>query len=208
MGNESAKLAFLKWEVKPVWYVIYPSIAVSGDGKTVPIFGVDRSMPDIVRDYARIHSVEQFNQGYVPRPSDFRITLALKENGAAFEIMRRLAIGGVMFDVRCDILSDDNPIPLDNQSVYEPEELENFYGTWMTTIRNGKVVIGGMEKFIGCVITRESSTVDVGAIIVREFECMALKHAILDDIMLVEGDGTFPEANAKAMADKYVKKLV
>lgn len=208
MGNESAKLAFLKWEVKPVWYILYPSQAIGGSHKTVPIFGVDRTMPDIVRDYARIHSVEQFNQGYVPRPSDFRITLALKENGAAFEVMRRVAIGGILFDVYCDILSDDNPTPNINQSVYEPEELERFYGTWMTTIRNGKVVIGGMEKFIGCVVTRESSTVDVGAIPVREFECMALKHAILDDVVLVEGDGTFPEAAAKAMADKYVDKLI
>ena len=169
----NAKKAFLRWEVKPVWYVVYPSQAIGGTQKTVPIFGVDRSMPDIVRDYARIHSVEQFNQGYVPRPSDFRITLALKENGAAFEVMRRLAIGGIMFDVYCDILSDDNPTPNINQSTYTEDELENFYGTWMTKITNGKVVIGGMEKFIGCVVTRESSTVDVGIMPVREFECMA-----------------------------------
>ena len=207
MGNESAKKAFLKWEVKPVWYIVYPSQAVGGTQKTVPIFGVDRSMPDIVRDYARIHSVEQFNQGYVPRPSDFRITLALKENGAAFEVMRRVSIGGILFDVYCDILSDDNPTPNINRSTYTEAELESFYGTWMTSIVNGKVVIGGMEKFIGCVITRESSTVDIGAIPVREFECMALKHAILDDVVLVEGDGTFPEAAAKLMADKYVEKL-
>jgi len=203
----NAKKAFLRWEVKPVWYVVYPSQAIGGTQKTVPIFGVDRSMPDIVRDYARIHSVEQFNQGYVPRPSDFRITLALKENGAAFEVMRRLAIGGIMFDVYCDILSDDNPTPNINQSTYTEDELENFYGTWMTKITNGKVVIGGMEKFIGCVVTRESSTVDVGTMPVREFECMALKHSILDDVELIEGDGTFPEIDAKAMADNYVDKL-
>jgi len=207
MGDESSKKAFLKWEVKPVWYIVYPSLLVGGAGKTVPVFGVDRSMPDIVRDYARIHSVEQFNQGYVPRPSDFRITLAVKENGAAFEIIRRLSIGGIMFDVYCDILSDDTPTPNINQSVYTAEELENFYGTWMTSIRDGDVVVAGMEKFIGCVITRESSTVDIGMIPVREFECMALRHAILDDVELVEGDGTFPEAKAKDMADKYVAKL-
>lgn len=203
----SPKKAFLRWEVKPVWYITYPSMLLAADGKRLPIFGVDRTMPDIVRDYARIHSVEQFNQGYVPRPSDFRVTLALKENGAAFEIVRRLGIGGVMFDVECDILSDDIVLPLTNTSVYDAVELEAFYGTWMTTISGGKVVIGGMEKFIGCVITRESSTVDVGIIPVREFECMALKHAILDDVDLIEGDGTFPEARAKATADLYYGKL-
>jgi len=205
--SESPKKAFLKWEVKPVWKITYPSRLVGGTQKEIIIFGVDRSMPDIVRDYARIHSVEQFNQGYVPRPSDFRITIAAKENGAAFEVIRRLSIGGIMFDIQCDVLSADTEAPVINKSAYNEEELENFYGTWMTKISDGKIVIGGMEQFIGCVVTRESSTVDVGTIPVREFECMALRHAILDDVDLIEGDGTFPEVNAQSMADKYVAKL-
>ena len=57
---------FLRWEVKPVWTVSWPSLFIAGSGgsKSIEVFGVNRASADISRNWEVIHSVEQFNQGY------------------------------------------------------------------------------------------------------------------------------------------------
>ena len=98
---------FLRWEVKPVWIVTVKSeITGIASEYEFEILGLNRSAGDISRNWEKIHSVEQFNQGRSAKPSDFTITIALKENGAAFEAMRRLSKGGIEFDIRCDIIND------------------------------------------------------------------------------------------------------
>lgn len=162
---------FLKWDVKPIWSITYPSIIIDdNDRKTIEIYGVNRTAGDITRNWEVIDSIEQFRQGFVAKPSDIRITIAVKERGKAFEVLRRLGKGAILFDVECSIVDDDTQ----NEVV----------GNWLE----------GFEKYIGCVITRETQTIDIGEIPIREFECLALRHSLLNvDTLseLIEGDGTF-----------------
>lgn len=181
---------FLWWEVKPYWKVSAPSVIVGTPTVFFNIYGVDRSSGEINRDWERIHSVEQFNQGYVAKPEDIRFTIAVKEHGPAFEKLRRLAKGGIIFDVECNLIRDDTSADIragDNQGELDDSE----YVQWMD----------GFEKYIGCVVSRESQTIEIGTFPIREFECMALRHVILEpdsgnynsDTKLVEGDGSFPD---------------
>lgn len=178
---------FLWWEVKPFWKVSAPSVIVGTPTIEFAIYGVERSSGEISRDWERIHSVEQFNQGYVAKPPDIRFTIAIKEHGPAFEKLRRLSKGGIIFDVTCDLIRDteaDSGYYGDNKG----ELSEANYIQWMD----------GFEKYIGCVVSRESQTIEIGAFPIREFECMALRHVILESEnynaeSLVEGDGTFPD---------------
>jgi len=178
---------FLWWEVKPVWKVSAPSVIVGTPTINFTIFGVERSSGEINRDWERIHSVEQFNQGFVAKPADIRFTIAVKEHGHAFEQLRRLAKGAIIFDVTCDLIRDD----IAESGYYGDNkgELSDVdYTQWMD----------GFEKYIGCVVSRESQTIEIGAFPIREFECMALRHVILEsenynEDSLVEGDGTFPD---------------
>ena len=180
---------FLWWEVKPYWTISAPSVIVGTPTVEFPIYGVERSSGEINRDWERIHSVEQFNQGYVAKPEDIRFTIALKEHGPAFEKLRRLAKGGIIFDVTCNLIRDDDD-PSIRAGDDEGELLDDDYVQWMD----------GFEKYIGCVVSRESQTIEIGTFPIREFECMALRHAILEpesgnynsDTKLVEGDGAFP----------------
>jgi len=180
---------FLWWEVKPYWKVSAPSVIVGTPTETFPIYGVERSSGEINRDWERIHSVEQFNQGFVAKPEDIRFTIAVKEHGPAFEKLRRLSKGGVIFDVTCDLIGD-NVADEGHYSDNRGELSDENYIQWMD----------GFEKYIGCVVSRESQTIEIGTFPIREFECMALRHEILESEnynqdSLVEGDGTFPDFN-------------
>lgn len=177
---------FLWWEVKPYWKVSAPSVIVGTPTVIFAIYGVERSSGEINRDWERIHSVEQFNQGFVAKPSDIRFTIAVKEHGQAFEKLRRLAKGGIIFDVTCDLIRDSvatSGYYGDNKGELSDED----FIQWMD----------GFEKYVGCVVARESQTIEIGTFPIREFECMALRHVILESEdynvdSLVEGDGTFP----------------
>jgi hypothetical protein len=186
MSIQPTNKDFLRWEVKPIWRIYFPSSLVGGDQSSFTIYGVDRGSLDISRNWEKIHSVEQFNQGYVVKPSDFTFTIAVKENGDAFEKLRRLGKGGQMFDVECDLLRINDQIYGDR-----PEEHDGESGTdWMR----------GFEKYLGCVINREGQTVDLATFPVREFEIMFLQHAIkqigsgdFEAEELREGDGRYPQ---------------
>lgn len=180
---------FLQWEVKPVWYVSAPSIIVGASQGDFAVFGVERSSGEINRDWERIHSVEQFNQGFVAKPPDIRFTIAVKEHGKAFENLRRLAKGGIIFDVRCDLIRD---------LVAE----EGYYGDNKGEIADSNFIqwMDGFERYVGCVVGRESQTIEIGAFPIREFECLALRHVINESESgnyntedLVEGDGVHPD---------------
>ena len=178
---------FLWWEVKPVWKVSAPSVIVGTPTINFTIFGVERSSGEINRDWERIHSVEQFNQGFVAKPADIRFTIAVKEHGHAFEQLRRLAKGAIIFDVTCDLIRDD---------IAE----SGHYGDNKGELSDADFIqwMDGFEKYIGCVVARESQTIEIGTFPIREFECMALRHVILEsenynEDSLVEGDGTFPD---------------
>lgn len=160
---------FLQWKVKPIWKISSPSKRVLNTVTplTQIIYGVDRGSLDISRNWIKIHSVERFNQGFVEQPTDFRITIAVKEHGDAYEFLRRLGIGGVLFDLECDVLrktSDEAYGDLEN----EYGETYSDYTPWMK----------GFEVYEGCIIQREGQTIDVGAFPVREFEIEFLKHTI------------------------------
>ncbi|HEC39715.1 hypothetical protein LCGC14_1040560 [marine sediment metagenome] len=189
---------FLKWEVKPVWVVSVKSeITGIASEYDFEILGLNRSAGDINRNWEKVHSVEQFNQGRVAKPSDFTITIALKENGNPYEAMRRVSKGGIEFDIRCDLIND--------VSSHADSPTQNIAGksVWMK----------GFEKFIGCVVMRESQTIEIAEFPVREFECDALRHEIMGiDVdgtsldALIEGDGTYPMALAYEQLASFIEK--
>lgn len=182
---------FLRWEVKPVWIVSFKSEIGGHEAGThsFEVLGLNRSAGDINRNWEKIHSVEQFNQGRAAKPSDFTITIAVKENGKAFEAMRRLSKGAIEFDIRCDLIADSTGV---------------VHGT--PNPANVDVWMKGFEKFLGCVVMRESQTIEIAEMPVREFECDALRHVIMgtDTLKeLIEGDGTYPATDALADAKTF-----
>ncbi len=189
---------FLKWEVKPVWVVSVKSeITGIAPEYDFEILGLNRSAGDINRNWEKVHSVEQFNQGRVAKPSDFTITIALKENGNPYEAMRRVSKGAIEFDIRCDLIND--------VSSHSDSPTQNIAGK--------KVWMKGFEKFIGCVVMRESQTIEIAEFPVREFECDALRHEIMGiDVdgtsldALIEGDGTYPMALAYEQLASFIEK--
>ncbi len=182
---------FLRWEVKPVWIVAVKSEMVGAVSEyEFEILGLNRSAGDISRNWEKVHSVEQFNQGRVAKPSDFTITVAIKENGIPFEAMRRISKGAIEFDIRCDLIND----------------VVSHTDSPTMNIANRNVWLKGFEKFLGCVVSRESQTIEIAEFPVREFECDALRHVIMGvDVGgtqlgdLIEGDGTYP------MNDAYIQ---
>ena len=178
---------YLRWEVKPIWKVTFPSTLIGTPAKTFTIFGVDRGGLDIVRNWDKIHSVEQFNQGFVAKPEDYTFTIAIKERGSSFEKVRRLSIGGILFDIECGLVREE-----DDSKIYgdRPEETGGVqsYDSWLD----------GFEKYQGCIVQREGQTVELATFPVREFECEFLRHHILTSVAfnkvasLIEGDGTHP----------------
>ncbi len=174
---------FLNFRVKPLWKLSWNSILEAPtDTDSVKIYGVERGSLDVVKNWEKINSVEQFNQGWVPKPTDFTFTIAVKENGKSFEVLRRLDMSATMFDVNCDILRETGGGKgLDNNAVFE---------TW----------IKGFENYLGCVINRAGQTVEIGEYPIREFEIMFLRRQIqIIDAdgeptgeYVQEGDGSFP----------------
>jgi len=191
---------FLRWDVKPVWIIVVKSeITGTVAEYEFEILGLNRSAGDINRNWEKVHSVEQFNQGRVSKPSDFTITIALKENSNSFEAMRRISKGAIEFDIRCDFIDD----VLSHQD--SPTHNEAGKKVWLK----------GFEKFIGCVVMRESQTIEIAEFPVREFECDALRHVILgvdvDNVSLIdliEGDGIFPSTEAYKQLSSFIKKKV
>jgi len=191
---------FLLWRVKPIWRIAYPSqrIGTQTDEEVI-IYGVDRGGLEISRNWGKIHSVEEFNQGFVAMPQDFRITIAVKEHGDAYELLKRLGMG-VMFDIRCDILRSEGDLSEEYAGSFESSD----YVPWMK----------GYEEYIGCMIQREGQTVDIGAFPVREFEIEFLRRKINppdEDIPnpwntkeIEEGAGTFPSLEELGLSEVHV----
>ena len=205
---------FLRWEVKPIWSIVFPSILVGIEEGSFKIFGVDRGSLDIVRNWEKIQSVEQFNQGFVAKPEDFTFTIAVKERGASFERLRRLAIGGILFDITCGLLVEtsgpaygDRPEESGSDAIYEEDEdgnpvLDEDGNPVLITPAVDSYIpwMDGFEKYQGCLVQREGQTVELASFPVREFECEFLRHQIMSNTdgkfntstILTEGDGTYP----------------
>lgn len=160
---------FLQWKVKPIWKLLIPSSTIGSVVDTIPIYGVDRGSLDISHNWVKINSVEQHNQGFADTPTDFRITIAVKEQGRGFESMRRLSAGGKLFDIQCDLLRQGTP------SV-DVGNLPNEYGITLSTYIPW---MDGFEMYIGCIVQREGQTIDIGAFPIREFEVEFLERKIL-----------------------------
>ena len=189
MSIQPTNKDFLRWEVKPIWKIFFPSELAGGDQGSFTIYGVDRGSLDISRNWEKIQSVEQFNQGWIVKPTDFTFTLAVKENGDAFEKIRRLGKGGQMFDVECDLLRINDQIYGDRGVEHSEDDT---FTNWLQ----------GFERYLGCVINREGQTVEQATFPVREFEVIFLQHAIkeiptgeYEAIELREGDGRYPQLN-------------
>ncbi|MHA1408713.1 MAG: hypothetical protein ACTSQY_00095 [Candidatus Odinarchaeia archaeon] len=174
---------FLRWEVKPIWKISYPSSLLGDVSGTVTIFGVDRGSLDVSRNWEKINSVEEFNQGFVAKPTDFTITIAVKERGEGFETLRRLSSAGTLFDIECDLLREtDNTTIVGDRSEEDGIQGSN-YEPWLK----------GFESYLGCVVNREGSTVEIATFPIREFECIFLRRTIrkYDSLLkITEGAGT------------------
>lgn len=204
MADTDFNKEFLRWEVKPIWNITYPSLLVGTQEGSFKIFGVDRGNLDIVRNWEKIQSVEQFNQGFVAKPMDLTFTIATKERGAGYERLRRLAIGGVLFDVTCGLLLESGNAygdrPEESETPTEVKDPDNPGET--ITVMAGAYIpwMDGFEKYEGCLVQREGQTVELATFPVREFECEFLRHQILANTdgnynistILEEGDGTYP----------------
>lgn len=172
---------FLEWDVKPVFTVDYPSEATGNDSQgSFQVFGLESASGELMRNYEYINSVEQHLQGYKKMASELTITLVVKEQGGAFEKLRRLGKSGTLFDVSCNLVKNIT------SSEHRGGSHENA-PEWMD----------GFEQWIGCIINRESQTIEIGDIPVREFECMALSHRIktadnYNTASVDEGDGVPP----------------
>lgn len=189
MSIQPTNKDFLRWEVKPIWKIYFPSELAGGDQGSFTIYGVDRGSLDISRNWEKIQSVEQFNQGWIVKPTDFTFTIAVKENGDAFEKIRRLGKGGQMFDVECDLLRINDQIYGDRSVEHTEDET---FTNWLQ----------GFERYLGCVINREGQTIEQATFPVREFEIVFLQHAIkeiptgeYEAEELREGDGRYPQLN-------------
>ncbi len=198
-STPNTNLDFLRWDVKPVWIVSVVSTIAGGSNVgeyEFEILGLNRSAGDINRNWEKVHSVEQFNQGRIAKPSDFTITIAIKENGNSFEAMRRISKGAIEFDIRCDLIN----------------EVLSHNDSPTINIAGNSVWLKGFEKFIGCIVMRESQTIEIAEFPVREFECDALRHQIMgietDDLDLIEGDGTYPMAEAFRQLANYIDPSV
>jgi len=188
---------FLRWEVKPIWRVFYKSEKIGSPTEgDFTLYGVDRGSLDVVRNWEKINSVEQFNQGFAAKPTDFTITIAIKERSGSFEKLRRLSFGAIYFDIHCDILrkktADEGSVTHgSNQHGFGDEkEDEDSFVHWLD----------GFEKYIGCLVEREGQTVEIGTIPIREFEIVFLEREIMKSIsgkfntkLMDEGDGSFPD---------------
>ena len=189
----------LRWEVKPIWKIAYPSEKIGSPTDFFTLFGVDRSSLDVVRNWEKINSVEQFNQGFAAKPTDFTITIAIKERTSEFEKFRRLSFGAIYFDIQCDILRKTSASAStvvthgSNQHGFgEEKEDEDVYVQWLD----------GFEKYVGCLVEREGQTVEVATIPIREFEIVFLEREIMksisgdfNDELVSEGDGSFPDTD-------------
>jgi len=175
---------FLRWEVKPIWKITYPSSLLGGETSTITIFGVDRGSLDVSRNWEKINSVEEFNQGFVAKPIDFTITIAVKERGKGFETLRRLASAGTLFDIECDLLRETNDSTIVGERSEEEDAQPSDYEPWLK----------GFESYQGCVVNREGSTVEIATFPIREFECIFLRRVIRKYgsklSLLTEGAGT------------------
>jgi len=187
----------MRWEVKPIWKVRYKSEKVGAptDGEFT-LFGVDRGSLDVVRNWEKINSVEQFNQGFAAKPTDFTITIAIKERTGGFEKLRRLSFGAIYFDIECDVLrkkTADGGVVTHGSNQHgfgDEKESEDTFVHWLD----------GFEKYIGCLVEREGQTVEIGTIPIREFEVVFLEREIMKSIsgdfnteLISEGDGSFPD---------------
>ena len=184
---------FKIWKIKPVWNILTPSELVSVIGAspiTIHLFGVDRSSLDISRNWEKINSVEQYNQGWAAHPTDFTITIALKTQGKAFEAFRRLGPAKQMFDINLDVLKNSGG-PLGTPTYIEGTE--DGFVPWMV----------GFETYIGCVVQREGRSVEIGGIPIQEFECTFLERRIASTkdyygwttTEMTEGDGIGSKVN-------------
>lgn len=192
MLSELKSSSLLRWEVKPIWIVSYPSEIVGAPEKSFTLFGVDRGSLDITRNWEKVNSVEQFGQGWVAKPMDLVFTVAVKERTEQFEKLRRLGKTATIFDIRCDVL---RRLSKENATITHGSNQHNF------PVQEEDFIhwLDGFEKYIGCIVNREGQTVDMATIPVREFEILFLRHDILEGISTAfedktgrEGDGSFP----------------
>jgi len=189
---------FLRWEVKPIWKIRYPSEKIGAFEKDFTLYGVDRGSLDVVRNWEKINSVEQFNQGFVAKPTDFTITIAMKELSSEFEKFRRLAFGAIYFDIECDILRKTTA----NSGVVTHGNNQHGFGAEASSSAEYVHWLDGFEKYIGCLVEREGQTVEIATIPIREFEIVFLSREIRSSISknfnlttISDGDGSFVDTD-------------
>jgi len=143
--------SFKVWDVKPKWTVAQSVKYNNGTFTSFDIWGTDRANPTIGRPKTKINSLEEYGQGWIEEVQDIRFSVFVKENGPAFEALRRIAAAGINFKVSCSLVTPGA-----------------YQAAWMQ----------GFEEFEGCTVINETVNYAVAEFPVREFEVSCLRHKI------------------------------
>ena len=162
----------------------YPSSWVGGSSaKTV--FGMLKSFnPRIVTPKDVIHSINDYNQGFVSKPPEYYIDLTCAPYGDAYKIMLSCLNGDRYFDVILSPVTDYSPAS-EAGSVGQPT------ASWGPAL----------EVFKGCKITDLNERYALGTEPTVTFTCRALRFTLsVDDVNRTFGNGF----SGRTMADSLL----
>lgn len=142
----------------------YPSTWISGaedDDNDPAIEMVDAFNPRIVTPKDPIHSLNDYNQGFVSKPPEYYVDITCKPYGAGYELLLACQNGDRYFDI---ILQ-----PL-NATDNEAAEVGQPAGAWAP----------GYEVYKGCKVTNLSERYAYGTQPTVTFTCRALRFVLAE----------------------------
>ena len=153
----------------------YPSTWIGGTSVDT-LFGMLKSFnPRIVTPKDVIHSINDYNQGFVSKPPEYYIDLTCSPYGEAYNIMMSCLNGDRYFDV---VLA-----PVTN---YTPETTAEATNVGQPTASWGPV----LEVFKGCKITDLNERYALGTEPTVTFTCRALRFSLsIDGVSQMFGNG-------------------
>jgi len=165
----------------------YPSTWIAGSvGSAKTVFGMLKSFnPRIVTPKDVIHSINDYNQGFVSKPPEYYVDLTCSPYGDAYDILLACLNGDRYFDVVLAPVTDYTAEGIDEQ-----DQIGQPAAAW------GPV----FEIFKGCKITDLNERYAFGTEPTVTFTCRALRFTLSIDGVLKEfGNGfsgrTITDAN-------------